>query len=91
MMGEKTVMVMAAAILGVIIVMVAVRIKAEWLLNFCMRGVLGAIAIFFVNSFLKKQGIDASVGINAVTVLTSAILGFPGVAALYGIGFYNCL
>ena len=82
---------MAVAVCGVILVMIAVKTKTEWLLNVCVRGVLGAIAIFFVNSFLEKQGIDAGVGINAMTVLTSAILGFPGVAALYGVGFYKIL
>lgn len=90
-MGSATGIVMIAAVCGVILVMVAVKVKAEWLMNACVRGVLGTIAIFFMNSFLEKQGLDPCVGINAVTVLTSAILGFPGVAALYGIGFYNIL
>lgn len=90
-MGSSTGIVMLAAIAGVILVMVAVKVKAEWLLNVCVRGVLGTIAIFFMNAFLEKQGLDPGVGINAVTVLTSAILGFPGVAALYGIGFYKIL
>ncbi|MBR5248879.1 MAG: pro-sigmaK processing inhibitor BofA family protein [Lachnospiraceae bacterium] len=82
---------MLTAVCGVILVMVAVKVKAEWLLNGCIRGVLGTIAIFFMNSFLEKQGLDLGIGINAVTVLTSAILGFPGVAALYGVGFYRIL
>lgn len=69
----------------------ALKKRAEWLLNGCLRAVLGVIVIYFVNSFLEKQGIDICVGINAVTVLTSAILGFPGVAALYGLGFYRLL
>lgn len=90
-MEKITITVMVTAICGVMVIMAAVKTKAEWLLNICMRGVLGAIAIFFVNSFLEKQGIDRLVGINAMTVLTSAILGFPGLAALYGIGFYNLL
>lgn len=69
----------------------ALKKRAEWLLNGCLRAVLGVIVIYFVNSFLEKQGIDICVGINAVTVLTSAILGFPGVAVLYGLGFYRLL
>lgn len=90
-MGSATGMVMLTAVCGVILVMVAVKVKAEWLLNGCIRGVLGAIAIFFMNTFLEKQGFSLCVGINAVTFLTSAVLGFPGVAALYGIGFYRIL
>lgn len=65
--------------------------KSEWLLNACMRGILGAIAIYFVNMYLEKKGIYLGVGINPVTFLTSAILGFPGLAALFGIGFYRIL
>ena len=49
-MAKFTIIVMLAAICGVMMIMIAVKIKAEWLLNVCMRGVLGAIAIFFVNS-----------------------------------------
>jgi len=67
----------------------ALKSRAEWLLNGCLRGVLGAVAIFFVNTWLEKQGITPGVGINPVTILTSAVLGLPGVAALYGIGFYG--
>lgn len=82
--------IMIAACIAVLLIG-ALKRKAEWLLNGCLRAVLGVIAIYFVNSFLEKQGIDTCVGINAITVLTSAILGFPGVAALYGLGFYRLL
>lgn len=45
--------------------------------------------IFFVNEFLGAQGISVQVGLNPWTVLTSGILGTPGVALLYGISFYG--
>lgn len=63
----------------------------EKVLNFVMRAVLGTIAIYFINTALEKVGISLGVGINAATVLTSGILGFPGLLALYGIGFYKLL
>ncbi len=69
----------------------ALRFNAEWLLNVVLRSVLGTIAIYFVNDALASVGIVSGVGINAVTVLTSGILGFPGLLALYGIGFYKLL
>ena len=69
----------------------AVRSKAEWLLNMVMRSILGTIAIYFINGVLASMGIAMSVGINAVTVLTSGILGIPGLLALYGIGLYKIL
>ena len=63
----------------------------EQLLTLVMRGILGTIAIYFINSVLGKMGISLGVGINAATVLTSGILGFPGLLALYGIGIYKLL
>lgn len=63
----------------------------EKVINICMRSILGIIAIYFINSVLEKAGISLGVGINAFTVLTSGILGFPGLLALYGIGIYMSL
>ena len=63
----------------------------EKVINLVMRSILGTIAIYFVNAALEKAGISLGVGINAVTVLTSGILGFPGLLALYGIGIYRLL
>lgn len=63
----------------------------ERILNFLLRGILGTIAIYFINGALAKMGISLGIGINAATVLTSGILGIPGVAALYGIGLYKTL
>ncbi len=63
----------------------------EQILNILLRGILGTIAIYFVNFALAAIGISSGVGINAVTVLTSGILGFPGLVALYGIGIYKIL
>ena len=63
----------------------------EKLLNILMRGILGTIAMYFINTTLHNMGLSLGVGINAVTVLTSGILGFPGLLALYGIGIYRLL
>lgn len=65
--------------------------KREWLLNTIMRSIFGVIAIYFINAALEGAGISLGVGINGVTVLTSGILGIPGIAALYGIGLYKSL
>ena len=63
----------------------------ERILNVLMRGILGTIAIYFINSLLEGAGISLGVGVNAFTVLTSGILGFPGLLALYVIGIYKAL
>lgn len=60
-------------------------------LNFLIRAVVGMATIFCVNEILSYMGIDVSVGMNAVTFLTSGTLGIPGVALLYGIIFYRIL
>lgn len=63
----------------------------ERVINFVMRCVLGTIAIYFINTFLEGAQISLHVGINAATVLTFGILGFPGLFMLYGIGIYRLL
>ena len=65
--------------------------KAEWIINFVFRAILGTIGIYFMNNFLIARDISVSVGINPMTVLTSGILGFPGLVVLYGINFFKVL
>lgn len=75
----------------VVLLVVAIRKKIEWLLNVVMRSILGTIAIYFINLVLNSGGISLGVGINVVTIAILGILGFPGLIALYGIGFYKLL
>lgn len=69
----------------------AMRRRAEWLLNFILRAVVGTLAIFFINVAMQKAGVVSLIGLNPVTVLTSGLLGFPGLAMLYGIHFYKTM
>lgn len=69
----------------------AVRGKMEWMLNVVMRSILGTIGIYFTNMALAAVGISLGIGINILTVLTSGILGIPGLFALYAIGIYRML
>ena len=78
-------------ICGAVLIMGVMKKKMEWLLNIFMRSILGTIAIYFVNNGLASMGVDVGVGINPVTVLTSGILGLPGLVAVYGLGFYQIL
>ncbi|MCM1049831.1 MAG: pro-sigmaK processing inhibitor BofA family protein [Clostridiales bacterium] len=83
-----------AAILGVcilVLVIGALGRKIEWIINFVLRAVLGTIGIYFLNNFLLSSNILVIVGINPMTVLTSGILGFPGLVVLYGINFFKIL
>ena len=83
-----------AVILGVCVIVLLIGAfgrKIEWIINFILRAVMGTIGIYFVNSFLVARQISVAVGINPMTVLTSGILGFPGLVVLYGINFFKVL
>ena len=79
------------AIVVIFLLVFIVKAGAEWLLNLIMRGILGTVAIYFINDWLNNMGLSLGVGVNLITVLTSGVLGFPGLLALYGIGFYKSL
>lgn len=84
----------AAIILAVCLIVLAIGAlgrKAEWLINFVLRAVMGTVGIYALNYLLAARQLQVAVGINPFTVLTSGILGFPGVAMLYGINFYMLL
>ena len=76
---------------GVVLLIGLIRKKTEWLLNVTLRSILGTVAMYFMNSALAAAGISLGVGINAVTILTSGILGLPGLVAIYGLGIYKIL
>ncbi len=90
-LDHQTGMIWIGAACGIVLLIGAVRRKVEWVLNVALRSILGTVAMYFINSVLASAGISLGVGINAVTVLTSGILGFPGLVALYGIGIYRLL
>ena len=75
----------------VILCMISLRKKMEFLLNFMLRAVTGMIAVFLINEAWAAQNVSVLVGINPWTALTSGILGIPGVALLYGIRLLNFL
>lgn len=58
-------------------------------MNFFVRMMIGVMIIFLVNQYLSTEEIEGSVGINPVTVVTTGVLGFPGVCLLYGIVFFD--
>lgn len=62
-----------------------------WLIRMAVRAVIGMAVIYFVNEYLSSQDISIAVGMNGISFLTSAVLGIPGVALLYGILFYLTL
>lgn len=58
-------------------------------LNGLFRGVLGMIVIGLANVIFSGFGILVPVGINVMNFAVAALLGIPGIVALYGIGFWQ--
>ncbi|EOS29075.1 MAG: pro-sigmaK processing inhibitor BofA family protein [Kineothrix sp.] len=83
--------IMIAGVCIFVLMIGAFRKKTEWIINFIFRSVIGTVAVFFFNGFLVSQGFSIAIGINLITVLTSGILGFPGLLMLYGINLYKLL
>ena len=72
---------------GLVLLIVLFKQKFQGLIHFLLRMAAGAISVLWINSILAGQGIAVSVGLNAISLLTSGILGIPGVALLYAIVF----
>ena len=79
------------AILAIVLFIGVFKNRAEWIINLILRGISGMLMIYFLNLLFEKEYPALEMGYNLVTFLTSAILGFPGVAMLYGINFYMIL
>lgn len=65
--------------------------KSTIFITFLLRGILCALIIYFANLGFVAAGMSISVGFNSATLLTGAILGFPGLLLLYGIKIYKSL
>ncbi|MDD6657926.1 MAG: pro-sigmaK processing inhibitor BofA family protein [Lachnospiraceae bacterium] len=78
------------ALLAVLVLVLTIGVlkrKAAFLIGFIVRMTCGVAMILVVNSILSYYEISTLVGVNAISLLTSAILGIPGVCVLYAILF----
>lgn len=69
----------------VVLLIVLRKRRAQLILGFFARMILGTFCIIYANDLLAAQGIPLAVGINPISLLTTGSLGFGGVALLYGI------
>ena len=74
-----------AGVCGLVLLILIMKKKAQFFLNFLLRAGVGAAMIVWVNSILIQQGFAVSVGLNLWSLLTSGSLGIPGVALLFAI------
>lgn len=90
-MEKEMGIIMIAGACLLVLFMVTVKQKAEFFLNFCLRAVMGGIAIYGINMLLEMWGIPCAVGINLLSLLTSGTLGFSGVSLLYAVSAFYLL
>lgn len=63
--------------------------QGKWILHAICRGSAGMVMIVLINEILTGFGLLVPVGINLLNFLIMAILGMPGILALYGIGLWQ--
>lgn len=84
-MGQETAFGLIMVSLILVLLIGALKQRAQIILWFLVRMTLGNVGILCVNELLAAQGIPLAVGINLISFLTTGTLGFSGVALLYGI------
>lgn len=65
--------------------------QGKYVLTSLLRGAAGMAVIGIANTILSGFGIIVPVGINFLNFSISALLGIPGILAIYGIGFWQML
>ncbi len=66
-----------------VLLLMQLKKKTGMILSFVQRGMTGFLVITLLNKGFEALALDLFVGINVWTLLTSAILGIPGVCVLY--------
>lgn len=73
------------SLIAIVLLFVALRLGSEAFMNIIMRGIFGTLGIYCINQVMIWQNITCELGINYLTVIISATLGFPGIILLYAI------
>lgn len=76
---------------GFILLLMAIKVKSEILLNGVFRGLYSSAIIIVSNYFFQTGVIPMEIGLNPITLLTCIMLGFPGLILLFGINFLTLL
>lgn len=84
-------MLMIVLMCGVLLVIVLRGKRTDLLVGFFLRALCGLVCIYVVNSMMLHFQYQGTIGINPYTLLTSGLLGFPGLLALYAIKIVGSL
>lgn len=90
-MADLTSYGLMAGVCALVLLIALLKRRAQILLNFLVRMVLGVVCITFMNELFASQGITLAVGINPLSLLTSGTLGISGVSLLYAISAFRLL
>jgi inhibitor of the pro-sigma K processing machinery len=71
-----------------VLILTVSKHKRNYIPVFLQRGIFGAVMIFGLDKLFAYFAIELFVGLNVWTLLTSAILGIPGVCLLFGLSFF---
>lgn len=66
-----------------ICVMIGIVRKPAYLLLLLFRGIFCSFVIYGIYVLCARKGITAPVNVNFLSIGTGALLGFPGIIALY--------
>ena len=61
----------------------------KWVIYAICRGGLGIVMIGLINTIVSGFGLAVPVGINLFNFAVAAVLGVPGIAAIYGVGIWQ--
>ena len=75
----------------IVLLLIAAKSRSHIILNFVFRSATGTLLIYCINQIMTVSGISLTIGLGPMAVLTSGLLGFPGVILLYGIKIYGQL
>lgn len=84
-------MLMIILMCGVLLVIVLRGKRTDLIIGFVLRALCGLVCIYIVNNLMIHFQYQGTIGVNPYTLLTSGILGFPGLIALYAIKIVSLL
>lgn len=85
-MGQNQMLFYIMAIGCTLCIMIGIIRKPAYLLLLAVRGLCCSILIYGIHFICVKNGIQAPVDLNFMSIGTGALLGLPGIIALYATG-----
>ena len=82
-MGQNEMIFYIVAVGCMICLMIGIVRKPAYLLVLLLRGAFCAMIVYGISIVCMRKGIAAPVNLNILSIGTGALLGLPGIIALY--------